>query len=375
MIKALLAALTVTLCCLALSARAITPQAAQAAAERMLGAERPSESMETRPSFTRRFNASGVVAGSFVDSVTAAGVPPAAMLEALQAFRSTLDLRHDVADGDRFWVRYERAFTLDGSPLGIGRVLWAELRSSKKGTISIHRFRNGKGQREPFWLASGQSTETSAMRMPLDQATISSGFGVRADPFDQPGGGGPAMAGAAALAGGPGGGPVGNVNVATPLGMAMGLSAGGLPARAVGGGRRGLVMHSGIDFVADPGTPVHAASDGVVVGAQPKGAYGNWIEIAHEGDLSTVYGHLSGYAPGMRAGLVVEQGQVIGYVGNTGRSTGAHLHFELLVDGRPVNPIGHATIQRGQLRGAELLQFRRLVAANLAEAEREGKPH
>jgi murein DD-endopeptidase MepM/ murein hydrolase activator NlpD len=169
-----------------------------------------------------------------------------------------------------------------------------------------------------------------------------------------------------------------NVNVATPLGISMGLSPAPSQgqksaARAVAP-RAALVMHQGIDLVADPGTPVLAAADGVVTGAAPNGGYGNWIEIEHEDKLSTVYGHLARFAPGIAPGVRVQKGDLIGFVGNTGRSTGPHLHFELLSGGKPTNPIIHPSIKPPQLRGGDLERLRKIVARNLAEAQREGKP-
>jgi murein DD-endopeptidase MepM/ murein hydrolase activator NlpD len=132
-------------------------------------------------------------------------------------------------------------------------------------------------------------------------------------------------------------------------------------------------MHEGIDLVASPGTPIAAAAAGIVVGAEPKGRYGNWIEIAHEGKLATVYGHLSAFAPGIAPGVRVEQGDIIGFTGSTGRTTGPHLHFELLVNGRPTNPIANPATKHAMLRGPEMLQFKKVVARDLAEREREAK--
>jgi len=109
----------------------------------------------------------------------------------------------------------------------------------------------------------------------------------------------------------------------------------------------------------------------VVIGAAPNGRYGNWIRIDHAGKLATVYGHLSGFAPGIVAGTKVSRGDVIGFVGSTGRSTGAHLHFELLADGKPVNPITHPETKRSVLRGPDLDRLRKQVAHSLAERDRE----
>ncbi len=171
--------------------------------------------------------------------------------------------------------------------------------------------------------------------------------------------------------------------VPTPLGLSVGLSSApsrraaassqGAAARAVAP-RATLVMHQGIDLVAPLGTPVHAAADGNVAGAAPNGGYGNWMEIEHEGKLSTVYGHLASFAPGIVPGVQVQKGDVIGFVGNTGRSTGPHLHFELRTDGKPTDPLLHPSMEPAQLRGGDLERFRKVVERNLAEAQRAGKP-
>ena len=130
-------------------------------------------------------------------------------------------------------------------------------------------------------------------------------------------------------------------------------------------------MHEGVDLVAPSGTPVRAAADGVVVGARPNGRYGNWIRIDHAGKLATVYGHLAGFAPGIDAGTIVSRGEVSGYVGSTGRSTAPHLHFELLSDGKPVNPINHPETKRGVLRGPDLDRLRKQAIEAVAERDRE----
>ena len=108
-----------------------------------------------------------------------------------------------------------------------------------------------------------------------------------------------------------------------------------------------------------------------MVGAAPNGRYGNWIRIEHGGRLATVYGHLSAFAPGIEPGEAVVRGELIGFVGSTGRSTGAHLHFELLSDGKPVNPINHPELKAAPLRGPELERFRKQVARSFEERDRE----
>jgi murein DD-endopeptidase MepM/ murein hydrolase activator NlpD len=357
----------------------------RAAEERLLGSADDEARLEAYQIFTREIAAEGVIGESLDAALAEARVPAAALLDAREAMVGSLNLGRDVHPGDRFYVRYEQAFTAEGAAIGVGRVLWMELRTKAKGNVAVYRYRSRDGS-ERFWLANGQAATPPSMRMPLDVISISSGFGLRADPFDQP----PPLAafGKPAPMGGPKrgalppglptGGVSGNgatINNATPLGASLGLAPfAGLnmklaPPKAV----QPLFMHEGIDLVATAGMPIYAAADGVVVGAAPNGRYGNWIRIEHGGRIATVYGHLMAFAPGIEPGESVVRGELIGFVGSTGRSTGAHLHFELQVDGKAVNPINHPELKAAALRGLELERFRKQVARYLEDREREAK--
>ena len=118
-----------------------------------------------------------------------------------------------------------------------------------------------------------------------------------------------------------------------PLARALMTSDYGMRTHPVLGGRRN---HKGIDLAQPTGTPVYATADGIVSKAEPFSSYGNYIQIEHGGELQTRYAHLSGYA--VAAGEQVSKGQLIGYVGTTGRSTGPHLHYEVRVAGEAVDP-------------------------------------
>ena len=410
---------------------------ARVAEARLLGsADEDARYLACQP-FTRQIAADGTIARSFDASLAEAGVPAAAMLEARRALAMSIDLGRDVAAGDQFYVRYEQVFTAEGTPIGVGRVMWAELRTKAKGTIALHRFRP-QGGVERLWLASGEAATPPLMRLPLDTMTVSSGYGLRADPLDKPAG--------TALAMGPLPDPAKSVPAAyvevpvpasekpvapppgEPVKPARRQMHGGFfpgqpgfggfsmnsrhaldgtdlqrvvaerdaEARRAAAARaadapsdtaaetqqaavaapaprvvRPLFMHDGADLVAPTGTPVYAASDGVVIGAAPNGGYGNWIRIDHQGKLSTVYGHLSSFAPGIQEGARVSQGELIGFVGNTGRSTGAHLHFEILSNGKAVDPLSYPELKRAQLRAADLERFRKQVKNALAERELE----
>ena len=345
--------------------------------------------------FKRTIGIAGSVTGSLGESGLVAGVPPGAMFEVLHALAANIDIDHDIHDGDRFYVRFQRTFALDGTPLDGGTALWAELQlAAKKTTVAIHRFRPLGASSDSFWLANGQSAAVPELRLPVSTYVVSSGFGLRVDPLDQPPmmalGSGPVVGqaiGQAMVGKGPTGtlpsalGSTGSrVNEPTPFGLAMGLvpsspTTRSIPTtRGLGGGLRGtMAIHEGVDLVAAYGTPIMAAGDGVVKGAEPKGRYGNWIQLDHEGELSTVYGHLSSFAPGIEPGARVSQGDIIGYIGLTGRTTGPHVHFEVRFKGRPVNPMVYSALKRTQLRGADLDRFRKQVAREIAERDREAK--
>lgn len=136
-------------------------------------------------------------------------------------------------------------------------------------------------------------------------------------------------------------------------------------------------MHNGVDYAAPRGTPIYAAGDGVVKQAGWKAGYGRWVSIRHKNGYETGYAHQSRIAKGIRPGVRVEQGQIIGYVGSTGFSTGPHLHYEVHVNGRPVNPL-KIRLRRGrELSGAELAAFERerdridaLISENAIEVAR-----
>ena len=116
-------------------------------------------------------------------------------------------------------------------------------------------------------------------------------------------------------------------------------------------------MHQGLDFGAPAGSAVVAAGDGVVEELRWAGGYGRWIKLRHAGAIETGYGHLSAWAPGLRAGSVIRQGQVIGYVGSSGLSTGPHLHYEVIEGGRPVDPKTVQPTGSSALTGADRAAF------------------
>ena len=262
---------------------------------------------ETVPKLQRT---AGTVDGSVINSAEAAGVPRPALVEMLRAFSWDVNFQHDIKVGDRFDVLIEQAWTSDGWPVDAGRVLWAELTTDGgEESYSIYRFKPHDGE-EFFYNSEGESVVKALLRTPLNMSRISSRFGMRHHPV-----------------------------------------------------LRFTRLHAGIDFAAPPGTPILAAGAGRVIEAGRNGGYGRWVKIGHEGGLATGYAHLSRIAPGVRRSARVRQGQVIGYVGSSGLSTGPHLHFELHRNGRPVDPLSMArTTQRSRLGGEDLARFKARVA-------------
>ncbi len=342
MIRICWAAVT-ALSCIGSAAGADNPEQARIEEERILGSADGQAQHQRNLPFTRRLQASGVVEGPLEESVRSAGLPGVVALEIVQAFAAAIDLDEDLMNGDSFSVSYRQEYTIEDRPIGVPEVAWVELRTAARGTLSAHRFRASRSRQERLWLATGERAEPAVLRWPVDAISISSSFGLRSNPMAKPA----AAAKAPARKKGTGG-----------------------PLRAGPVRRHFLQMHQGVDFAAERGTPIHAAAAGTVSGARPNGGYGNWIEIQHEDAIATVYGHLSAFAPDLAEGAWVERGQLIGFVGSTGRSTGPHLHFELLQNGVPANPIVHPAVGRPQLRGDDLERFHRMVARDRDEARR-----
>lgn len=254
---------------------------------------------------TQVFRAQGLVRDSLLASFTAAGISPTAANEALRAFEHQINLRLKLRGGDRFAVLVERRFDHDGRRVGEDRIVWAELRLYGRRTVAIHRFRPDGGT-EQFWLADGLSAIKPSLKPPADAGLVSSPFGKREGPI---------------------------------LGKHQDL------------------RHTGVDYALASGTPVMAAAAGIIRAAEPNGGYGKWVLIEHAGGLATAYAHLQSFAPGIVPGKRVKQGDVIGTSGDSGLSTGPHLHYEVLVDGEPVDPMTHPASVRAALHGADLERF------------------
>ncbi|MBI1326339.1 MAG: peptidoglycan DD-metalloendopeptidase family protein [Alphaproteobacteria bacterium] len=243
-----------------------------------------------------------VIKNSVYGAAKQAGIPESIVSNAIKLYGMNVDFQREVQEGDTMEVLYERDVTEDGQVVGSGNILYAKLiLSGTEMPIYMHVLKDGS---EEYFTADGKGIRRSLLKTPIDGARMTSGFGMRRHPV-------------------------------------LGYSK----------------MHTGIDFGAPKGTPVFAAGDGVVERASWFSSYGNYIKVRHSGDMRTAYAHLSGYAKGVKPGSRVKQGQVIGYVGTTGRSTGPHLHYEVLVSGKAINPNKLNLPAASVLKGEELRRF------------------
>ncbi len=245
-----------------------------------------------------------VIDGSLYGSADRAGLPDNVTANAIRLFSYAVDFQRDVHEGDTLDVLYDTYETDDGYVAKTGDILYARMMLNGK-EYTLYRYEGG-GTAD-YYTPEGRSIRKSMglMKTPIAFGRMTSGFGMRKHPL---------------------------------LGYTK--------------------MHKGTDFGAPTGTPVYAAADGTIERASRFSGYGNYVKIKHSAKLATAYAHLSRYATGIRPGTKVKQGQVIGYVGTTGRSTGPHLHYEVLVNGVQVNPRSVKVASDNSLKGNELKRFR-----------------
>ena len=242
---------------------------------------------------------------SFYNSAVAAGVIDSLIEPFAKAFSFDFNFATDIHPGDIFEAAFEQKVNPQGEAVGPPTLIYVSLQTEQKSK-SLYRFL-APGDTEPSWFdGNGRSTVTALMRTPVDGARISSGFGMRFH-------------------------PVLHFNK----------------------------LHKGTDFAAPIGTAIYAAGTGVIQWAAMKGPNGNLTILQHDNGWQTYYLHQSMFMPGVVAGARVTQGQKIGEIGTTGRSTGPHLHFELHVDGQPIDPMSIETGTGRVLDGEALTAFKK----------------
>jgi murein DD-endopeptidase MepM/ murein hydrolase activator NlpD len=254
----------------------------------------------------------GEIRSSLFAASDAVALPDAVTMQLAEIFSGDIDFHHDLRRGDWFTVVYEMR-DIDGQSAGAGRIVAAEF--VNKGNVYRAFSWQGPDGSEAYYAEDGKTLRKAFMRSPLSFTRITSGFSLaRFHPFLQ-------------------------------------------TWRA----------HKGVDFAAPTGTPVHAAGDGKVASAGWQNGYGNAVVLQHGATYSTVYAHLSRFATGIKPGARVAQGDVIGYVGQTGWATGPHLHYEFRVDNEQRNPMTIALPTAQPLPTAALGDYRERVSVLSAQ--------
>ena len=221
------------------------------------------------------------IINSLYSSAVNSGIKPNIIIDFARIYGFQIDFQRDIWKNDSFQIIYENFLDSNENVLDTGNILYANLiLQGKDNGLYIFKTKNGY----EHFDSAGKSIKKSLMKTPINGARLSSNFGVRKHPI-------------------------------------LGYNK----------------FHKGTDFAAPEGTPIMASGDGKIIRARWCGGGGNCIKIRHNSTYSTVYAHLKNFGRGIKEGKRVKQGQIIGYVGSTGMSTGPHLHYEVIVNGKKVN--------------------------------------
>ena len=223
----------------------------------------------------------GVIERSLYTSAMKDNVNPNIIVEFARIYGFEIDFQRDIRKGDTFQILYEQFVDEDGEWYSNGEIIYAFM-SVQNREIILYRYQTKKFY--GYFNINGKSVEKALMKTPINGARLSSSFGMRKHPI-------------------------------------LGYNK----------------LHRGTDFAAPMGTPVMASGTGVVTKASWCGGGGNCVKIKHNSTYQTIYAHLSNFGTGIKKGKKIRQGQIIGYVGSTGMSTGPHLHYEVIVNGKKVN--------------------------------------
>ncbi|MFO3721878.1 peptidoglycan DD-metalloendopeptidase family protein [Pseudomonas sp. HLMP] len=258
----------------------------------------------------------GVIKSSLSASAQRAGLSHSMTMDMARILGYDIDFAQDIRQGDEFDVVYEQKI-MDGKVIGTGNILSARFTNRGK-TYTAVRYTNKQGNTS-YYTADGKSLRKAFIRTPVDFARISSRFS---------------------------------------------------------NGRKHPILnkiraHKGVDYAAPRGTPIKAAGDGKVLLAGRRGGYGNTVIIAHGNTYKTLYGHMQGFAKGIRTGSSVKQGQVIGYIGTTGLSTGPHLHYEFQVNGVHVDPLSQKVPMADPIAKSERQRFLQQSQPLIARMDQE----
>lgn len=221
---------------------------------------------------------------SFYSAGTRAGIPAAVLADVYDLLSFEIDFERDVRAGQKFSVLFQENYSED-TKINTGNVISISF-DAMRGNVKMYRFKKSDGK-IGYYDDKGNGAVKSLKRTPINNARISSSF---------------------------------NLHRKHPV---LGFTR----------------AHKGVDFRAGTGTPIPSSGNGVVIARSYNSGHGNFVKIRHNGTFQTLYGHMSKFAKGVGVGTGVRQGQIIGYVGSTGLSTGPHLHYEVIKDGSHVNPM------------------------------------
>ena len=225
--------------------------------------------------------AENIIKNSLYSSAINSKVNPDTIIEFARIFGFEIDFQRDIRKNDYFKIVYDKYFDENNEMVKTGSILFAHM-SVNGREITLYKF--GSDKSYGYFDVNGKSVEKALMKTPINGARLSSSYGMRKHPI-------------------------------------LGFNK----------------MHMGTDFAAPMGTPIMASGSGTITRAKWCGGGGNCIKIKHNSTYETIYAHMKSFAQGMKVGKKVRQGQIIGYVGSTGMSTGPHLHYEVIVNGKKVN--------------------------------------
>ena len=250
-----------------------------------------------------KLNKKEVVVKNTIDNnlysaATGVGIEPNIIIEFARIYGFEIDFQRDIRKGDTFEIFYEKFLDDNDVVRDTGKIIYAHMNVNNR-EINLYNFNDGNEL--GYYDINGKSIVKSLMKTPINGARLSSSFGMRKHPI-------------------------------------LGFNK----------------MHRGTDFAAPKGTPIMASGSGTVTRARWCGGGGNCVKIRHNSTYETIYAHMSKFASGIKEGRKVRQGQIIGYVGSTGMSTGPHLHYEVIVNGKKVNSqklkLPSGKILKGELR-------------------------
>ena len=251
-----------------------------------------------------RKTAEGSITDSLYMDASRAGLPDSAIMDFFHLCSFDVDFQRDIYRGDNFKVYYENILNRDGEIISKGDIIFAQLDMQlREKPLNIYRFKTDEGKTD-YFNEDGKSVRKTLLKTPIYGARISSGYGRRDHPI-------------------------------------YGYSH----------------IHRALDFAAPKNTPIMASGNGTVELAAWHGGYGKCIIIRHANQYKTLYAHLNLYGNGIKRGTKVRQGQIIGYVGTTGTSTGYHLHYEVIFRGRKINPSTVKTPPERKLSENEIERF------------------